>query len=500
MSAPAGASNSRIAAHTVLSMVAVFALGLTRFVFALLVGKKLGPDTLGSVNTQLSIATFASLLFASSTAISASKFISAALGSADESAARAALLTLLRWCVLGTAATTAVLAVILSVFFPKLSLVEVAATCVLFIAYSAYLFVRGVQYGYGTVRRYAVLEVLCDTVAIAAAVVVVLLGADVILLLPFIVGYTLFSVFGWLGLPRPPRTSKPATALPATELRIDLRREMRGYTGWNVLGLLASTGFLQLSMVFAYQFNSEFEAGLYAAAFNLTVPAYFVPRALSMALFPAMAGAFGRGDTPEVRRQLDGATRFLLVGGLPFFAAGVFFAEPILRLAFHREFAGAHLVLELLLAATYVMVVGIPAVNAFSATHRKAVRIPATGSAIGLLVGVVGWFLLGPAYGITGIGVGYLIGVTVTAGISLIAGWRRWQLPWSMLFLRAGVAIAAAVGLRILADLTDNGLLVRLGCTLAVAVITAIVCLPEVRLILRQLTGFTTQVRGRISR
>lgn len=495
MSAPVGAPNSRIAAHTVLSMVAVFALGLTRLVFALLVGQQLGADALGSVNTQLSIATFASLLFASSTAISASKFISAALGGADESEARRALMTLLRWCVLGTAAVTAGLALTLSFFFPRLSLLEVAATGVLFVAYSAYLFVRGAQYGYGTVRRYAVLETLCDAVAIAAAVVVVLLGMDVILLLPFIVGYTLFAVFGWLGLPRPARTAKPAAAL-----RTELRQEMRGYTGWGALGVLASTGFLQLSMVFAYQFNSEFEAGLYAAAFNLTVPAFFVPRALSMALFPAMAGAFGRGDAAEVRRQLDGATRFLLVGGLPFFAAGVFFAEPILARSFGPEFADAHLVLELLLAATYVMVVGIPAVNAFSATHRKAVRIPATGSAIGLLVGVVGWVVLGPAYGITGIGVGYLIGVILTAGISLIAGWRRWHLPWSMLFLRAGLVIGAAIGLRILAGLTGNGLLVRLGCTLAVGLLTAVVCLPEIRQILGQLAALLTQVRARVSR
>ncbi len=158
MSAPAGASNSKIAAHTVLSMIAVFALGLTRFIFALLVGKQLGANTLGSVNTQLSIATFASLMFASSTGISAQKFVAAALGGADESAARRALLVLLRWCGFGTAVVTAGLAAILALFFPRLSLWEVAATCILFIAYSAYLFVRGAQYGYGTVRRYAVLE------------------------------------------------------------------------------------------------------------------------------------------------------------------------------------------------------------------------------------------------------------------------------------------------------------------------------------------------------
>ncbi|MGB9378065.1 MAG: lipopolysaccharide biosynthesis protein [Mycobacteriales bacterium] len=495
MSAPVGAPNSRIAAHTVLSMIAVAALGLTRLIFALLVGQRLGADALGTVNTQLSIATFASLVFATSTSLSASKFISAALGGKDEVGARQALLTLLRWCALGTAAAVAVLAVGLPIAFPRLSVAQVAATLILLVAYSAYLFVRGAQYGYGTVRRYAVLETLCDAVSIAAAVVVVFFGLDLILLLPFVVGYTLFTVFGWIGLPKPARSHVAAPAL-----RTELRREMLGYTGWGGLGVLASTGFLQLSMVFAYHFNTPFEAGLYASAFNLTVPAFFVPRALSMALFPSMAGAFGRGDAAEVRRQVDGATRFLLVGGLPFFAAGVFFAEPVLRLTFGAEFAAAHLVLELLLAATYVMVVGIPAVNAFSATHRKAVRIPATGSVLGLLLGIICWVLLGPRYGIAGIGVGYLAGVILTAGISLIAGWRRWHLPWSMLFLRAGLVIAVAVALRIAATAAGDDLLLRFGATLAVAACTVVFCLPEVRRIARQLSALVGALRRRVAR
>lgn len=495
MNAPADAPRSRIAAHTLLSMIAVLALGLTRLIFALLVAKQLGADVLGTVNTQLSIATFASLAFASSTSISAAKFVPAALGGASESEARRALLALLRWCVLGTAAITIVLALTLSWLLTKLSLAEVAATCVLFVAYSAYLFVRGAMYGYGKVRRYAALETLCDCVAIASAVLVVLFGADLILLLPFIVGYTLFAVFGWLSLPRPART-----AAPAATLRPELRQEMRGYTGWGALGISASTGLLQLSMVFAYQFNSEFDAGLYAAAFNLTVPAVFVPRALSLAMFPAMAGAFGRGDAAEVRRQLGASTRFLLLGTLPFFAAGVFLAEPILTLSFGPEFAGAHRELELLLAATYIVVLAIPSVNALGATHRALVRVPALAALAGLIVGLVGWIVLGPTYGTTGIAVGYLAGVVVASGTDLIAAWRQWRLPWSMLFLRAGLAVGAAVVLRLLAAQTGNGVLVRLGCSLAVAAVTALLCLPELRQLLRRLPAYAAQASGKPSR
>lgn len=496
MSEPVGAPNSTVAAHTALSMVAVFALGVTRLVFSLLVGHQLGADVLGRVNTQLSIATFASLVAASSTSIAASKFVSAALGGADRLEARRALLTLLRWCVVGTAAITALLALVLSWTFARLSLIEVAATCLLFVAYSAYLFVRGAHYGYGTVRRYVLIEATCDAVAIAAAVVVVLLGAELVLLLPFIVGYTLFAVLGWVGLPP---AHAPAQA-PAPPLRAELRQEMLGYAGWAAIGVVASTGFLQLSMVFAYHYNDEFRSGLFAAAFNLTVPAYFVPRALSMALFPAMAGAFGRGDTGGVRRQLDDSTKFLLVGALPFFAAGVFFAEPILTLLFGARYADAHLILEMLLTATYVMIVAIPAVNALSATNRTLARIPAGASAAGFSVGLAVWLALGPSHGPTAIAVGYLAGAIVASAIGMVAAGRHWHWEWSRLMLRASLAAGVAAGLRVLAGLTRNGLLVRLGCTLAVAAITVLACLPETRQIIRRLGALTSHARGIRSR
>lgn len=491
MSEPVGAPNSTVAAHTALSMVAVFALGVTRLVFSLLVGHQLGADVLGRVNTQLSIATFASLVAASSTSIAVSKFVSAGLGGADRLEARRVLLTLLRWCVVGTAAITALLALVLSWTFARLSLIEVAATCLLFVAYSAYLFVRGAQYGYGTVRRYVLIETTCDAVAIAAAVIVVFLGAELVLLLPFIIGYTLFAVLGWVGLPRPAHA--PAqTQAPAPPLRAELRQEMLGYAGWAAIGVVASTGFLQLSMVFAYYYNDEFRSGLFAAAFNLTVPAYFVPRALSMALFPAMAGTFGRGDTGEVRRQLYDSTIFLLVGALPFFAAGVFFAEPILTLLFGARYADAHLILEMLLTATYVMIVAIPAVNALSATDRALARIPAGASAAGFSVGLAVWLALGPSHGPTAIAVGYLAGAVVASAIGMVAASRHWHWEWSRLLLRASLVVGVAAGLRALAGLTQNGLLVRLGCTLAVAAITVLACLPETRHIIRRLGALTS--------
>lgn len=487
-----GAGNSRVAANTLLSLLAILALGLTRLIFSLLVGRHLGAHVLGRVNTQLSIATFASLAFATGTSIGATKFVPAALGAGDRAQARRALTVLLRWCALGTAALTAAAALALPFLFPRLSGAEIVATCLLIVAYSAYTFVRGAQYGYGTIRRYAVIETICDAATVAGALLVVLLHAQVILLLPFIAGYTLFSVLGWLGLPRAAVGS--GGTVPAA-----LLREMRGYGFWAALGVLASTGFLQLSMVFAYRYSTEPDAGLYAAAMTLTVPAYFLPRALSMALFPSMANAFGRGDEPEIRRQLDVGTRLLVVGMLPFFASAVLLARPVVTLVFGARYTSAHLVLELLLAATYLLICSIPAVNSLSATESVLVRVPAGAAVSGLTVGVLSWLVLGPAYSITGIAAGYVAGAAVQSAVLMFAAWRRWGQAWSTLLWRAGLVAALAAGLVTWVDVHSAALALRLGCALAVAALAALVCPKEVRLAGGRLRQVTRQARGILS-
>ncbi|MEP6696473.1 MAG: lipopolysaccharide biosynthesis protein [Pseudonocardiales bacterium] len=484
-----GAENSRVAANTVLSLVAILALGLTRLIFSLLVSHRLGAAVLGRVNTQLSVATFASLAFATGTSVAATKFVPAALGRGDEQQARRALLLLTRWCVLGTVVTTIAAALILPWLRPPLSVREIFATCLLIVAYSAYTFVRGAQYGYGKVRRYAAIEVFCDSLAVAGALLVVLLHVNALLLLPFVTGYILFAVLGWLGLPR--SAAGPGSALP-----VALSREMRGYGVWAALGIMASTGFLQLSMVFAYHYGARHEVGFYAAALVLTVPAYFVPRALSMALFPSMAHAFGRGDTEEIRRQVDAGTRLLMVASLPCFAGAILLARPVLRVVFQPSYAHAHLVLELLLAATYVAIVSIPAVNSLSATQHALVRVPAFAALAGTSIGVICWLLLGPRLGITGIATGYLAGTFVASGSNMYVSWRRWQQSWTTLLLRVGAAAVVTGLLWALVDAVDAGLLIRSGAIVVVTMATALLCPYETRQVISRLRLVVAQARA----
>lgn len=466
---------SRVAQNTVLSMVAVLALGGSRLIFNLLVGHRLGKEALGHVNSELAAATFASLAFAAGSAIAATKFVAARLGAGDAAGARRALVVLSRWCVLGTLIVMAVLAATLPLLLPELSWADVAWTCLLLCAYSAYTFVRGAQYAYGAVRRYAVLELVADSLSVAGAFAVVLLGAEALLLLPFVVGYAVFAVFGWFALPARPRA---ADSLPAA-----MRREMRGYLFWTALGVVGSTGFLQLSMVFAQYYGTAAQAGLYASAFTLVVPAYFLPRALSMALFPSMASAFGRGDEEEISRQLDVGTRILIIGMLPLFVGAVLLARPLLTLFFNDSYAAAYLVLGLLLTATYASIVAIPAVNSLVATARNLIRLPVYSTLAGCGLGVAVWLAFGGRYATTAVALGYLAGSVLQGAVPILSAWRRWGQSWGLLLLRTAGLVAVAGAMWALTNELHGALLPSLGLSLAFTGLTALVCPPEVRLI-----------------
>jgi O-antigen/teichoic acid export membrane protein len=229
---------------------------------------------------------------------------------------------------------------------------------------------------------------------------------------------------------------------------------------------LASTGFLQLSMIFARHFGSSAQAGFFAAVLSLLAPLYFVPRALSLALFPAMAGAHGEGDTEAVRRQTDLSTRLLIGSMLPVFVAGIVLARPILSLAFGREYAASQGILAIMLIATFVSIIPVPAVNSLSAVAARYVKVSAWASLAGLVVGVIWWLAFGRSGGVRAVAVGYLLGSLIQTAIPMGVAWRLYRLPWrtTMLAMTAGCAVAAPVVLYAV-----NGSL-GLGIRLALAV------------------------------
>jgi O-antigen/teichoic acid export membrane protein len=415
-----------------LSMAALVALGLTRLIHGSLVSRATDRQTFGLVGSLIAITTIASLLLPAGVASAAARYIPFHQGRQDPAAARAvhrflARLGLAASVVLGAGAAFGALAAF------DLSVADTLQVGALCFAFSGYSVQKATLYGFGEVSAYVRLELTSAVLAVAATAAVVLAGWR-LYLLPLALGYALFSVGAWWRL-------RPETR-GAGRMEAD-RREIVGYVVLACIGTVSSMGFLQGTQLLANRFAAPTEVAYFAAAVTLVAPAYFLPRALGLVLFPAMARAHGAGDLADVRRHADVSTRALVVPLAPLFVGGVLLAPEVLVAFGGSGYAAGAEVLRLLLAATYLAVIQVAAVNALSSGAH--VRVPVAFSVAGCLVGLAVVALLGGPLGATGVGLGYLLGTAVAAFGPIGAVWRMHRMPWVGPLARSLACVAAAL-------------------------------------------------------
>jgi O-antigen/teichoic acid export membrane protein len=325
------------------------------------------------------------------------------------------------------------------------------------------------------VSAYVRLELTSSVLAVAATVLVVAAGWR-LYLLPLALGYTLFSVGSWWRL--------RAETRGAARMDAD-RREIVSYVVLACIGTVCSMGFLQGTQLLANRFAAPSDVGYFAAAVTLVAPAYFLPRALGLVLFPAMARAHGAGNLADVRRHADVSTRGLVVPLAPLFVAGVLLAREVLVVFGGSGFAPGSEVLRLLLGATYLAVIQVAAVNALSSGAH--VRMPVTFGVVGCLTGLGVVALLGGPLGATGVGLGYLLGTAVTALGPIGTVWRMHRMPWASPLTRSIGAVAAALLTGYVLDEVDLTGSSRFVVDVAVALAAALLTLALLRSDLRVL-------------
>ena len=423
-----------------LSMVGLVALGGTRLVHGSLVSRATDQETYGLVGTLIGLAMTVSLFLPGGLASAASRFIPFHRGGGDESAARSAyrVLTVAGYAVaIGLGVNVAVIATTLEGVTPG----DAVAVGLLATVFSAYSVAKSALYGFDRVVPYTWLELAGSVVAIGATVVVVATGSRAYLM-PLTLGYAVLMLGALVVLRRRHRS-------PSGLLRLNVR-EMAVYVGLASLGGVASAGLLQALPVVAGWFTTLTEVSYVAASVTLVAPLYFLPRALSMALFPAMAKAHGAGDSDVVRRHADIFTRALLVLLAPVFAAGVLISPEVLALFGGGEYARGAGVLRVVLLATYVAVIQVAAVNALSS--GDGVRIPVWASVAGAVVGLVAVVPLGHWFGGVGVAVAYLVAIVVGAAVPLGVVWRRFDLAWTGPAGRSFAVVLAALVVAVVLD------------------------------------------------
>ncbi|MDQ3788403.1 MAG: hypothetical protein M3422_14320, partial [Actinomycetota bacterium] len=299
------------------------------------------------------------------------------------------------------------------------------------LGYAGYTFVRSSHYATNRVARATLWDVLSFLVSVLGLVLVLVLGANDLILLPITVGYLAYTVLGW------PRGTKG---------RLDegLKREVSHYVLWGVLGSLTTGGFLQLTMVLAHTTGDAAGADAYAAALTLATPASMIGSVLSLMLLPSLSEAVGRGDLDSMRRQTDIASRGLVaVLGAVF---GVLIVGSRLVVAIiWPNLSGTVPILEVLLLATFLLTAATACSESINSFSKHGARTLSVIRASGFVVGLGVMVALVSDMSVLGIAVGYLAGMLITGLVPIVVVWRRDAQPWGRSSLRvlAGAAIAA---------------------------------------------------------
>ena len=423
-----------IAQRGALSMAGLLAQGGLRFATSWLIGLVAGRVVLGTVAAAMSMGTILALLWPTTTGSAASKYIARARG-AQDTVELHAVTAHFRRRALQSGIVLSLLA------FPLWATVgnglwsEAWAVSAFTAAYAGYTFTRGVQYGTGQVARATLWDIGCAAMGLAVLVALLLLGVRG----PALLGALALSYAAYAlgGLPR--GVDRGAT-LPA-----GLRSELDQVVLLGVAGSVASSGFLQISMIVAKNLDAA-EAGQFAAAMTTATPASLLAASLSLVLFPALAEEWGRGDKALFRTQTDQATRVLVLAMLTVFGSLILCSRLVMSL-WGPQFDAETLVFPLLLVAILASNIATASVNALATRSKNLMQLSSGASLIGLAVGALVWVFVIPSLGIVGIAIGYLAGTLVGALVPLVTEWRIGGHRWGLLLGRAALGLVLLIGL-----------------------------------------------------
>ena len=427
---------SSLISHAALSTAGVLVQGLSRFAFTAVIGRVMGPADLAHVSAWLSLALIISLLWPTGAGNAASQFLSSAVarGHDPRRALRALEGSFWKSCVVMVA-----LAVPISVIWLGADAGDALAVAALVVTYSGYIFTRGVQIGLGRLVDTSVWDLVSALVTWALVVPVFVLDASTLLLWPITLGYAVFgirvlltahrghgaAVMSGAGL----GTSEQSNAGSASTVPTDTvptdpvpTRVMWHTIRWNSLGLMASNGLIQFSMLFVFAVAPPVVAGLYAAAMALATPASMLSQAISQVLLARFSQwAETEPATAHTRfvRVFVGMSVLLTV----IFAAVAVASRLLLSLVFGEEYTSAALHLQILLVAVLAFSITL-VVNAYLQTVGRtalATLASLSGLVLGLVVMVVlvliGWS--GPLGAASGVLAGYLLTMVLAIGFAL---------------------------------------------------------------------------------
>jgi len=400
-------------------LVGIGLVGGSAAAYSVLVGRVLGPAALGQAGVALAVGLGAAQLVMAGVAPAITRFTAAHRAAGRAGAARRLMADgLVAAVAIGTA-----LALGIALTGPLWAgFVGLAPDLIVPVAWLAalqclYIGLKAAQYGVGATRAYAVAEAAAAT-AFGIVLAALLVGARGPLIAPFLAANIAFAATAFVSLPGSTGLNPPEPrVLSARDLGIPRFVLIAG------LGSAAALARLLLPVLITGAYWPAAEVGMLSAAMAFLPPVLLLPRALELALLPALAGAWGRGD----RAGFQGITRRALRGSAITLTAitGVLLliGPALLVWLYGPEYASAAPALRAVLVSAWALGIAMPAVVALSASD--GVAIPNAAGLAALVVSLIAWAAWVPAYGATGAAAGLAAGSLVNAGLPLAAMIRR---------------------------------------------------------------------------
>ena len=472
------ASVSRIPRNTVVTLVALITFGATRVIYGSMISRTTDPETYGAVGLALGVSLLASFLLPAGVASAMARFIPYDRGRGDPGAARSRQSALTRLG-FGSALVLGVLSGLAAQLL-GFAAIDSVQWALLTIVYSMYVVDKAAFYALDRLERYLVLEVVAAGVTLTATVAVLVSGSN-LLLAPLILGHAIFLLGSRHAVPQLVRGELPKLRAPIAA--------MLGYVALACVGTLANAGFLQATQLISSTSADPAQIGYVAAIVTLLAPTYFLPRALGLALFPAMSEAHGAGLPERVRSQADATTRGLIVALMPLFAAAILLSSEILVLFGGEAFEPATPAFQIFLAGGFFAAISVGSVNALSSKPGWDVRVPVLFATLGAVVGIAVGFALAPQYGAIGVAIAYMLGVIVNVSGPTTVVWRRYHMPWAGAVIRSTLALMGALVVGLALDGFAVAGLPSAVPHVAVAAVVLTVCValiwPELRSVWR---------------
>ncbi len=406
-----------------LSLAGIGLVGGSAAVYSVAVGRLLGPGALGQAGVALAVGLGAAQLAMAGLAPAITRFTAAHRAAGRAGAARRLWADGLVAAVAIGAALALGIALTGGWWAPLVGLQPnlVVPTAWLVALQSIYIGLKAAMYGVGAIRAYAAAEGVA-AVAFGIALLAVLSGAGVSLVAPFLAANAAFAALTPVVLPG---RAFPSSTDPAPPVAPLLVRDLGvpRFVLIATLGSAAAIARLQLPLLITGAYWPADEVGLLAAALAFLPPVLLLPRALELALLPALAGAWGRGDRGLFRELTRRALRRSGLALTALTAGLLVLGPPLLGWLYGPEYAAAATALRAVLVSAWALGIAVPAVVALSASD--GVAIPNAAGVAGLVVSLIAWAAWVPDHGATGAALGLAAGSLVNAGLPLAAMARR---------------------------------------------------------------------------